>query len=56
MDQRPNIPKPKMKEEGCRIRIKNTKSGKEISFSGKCGKNELNLASGNINDALEGGD
>jgi len=51
MEQQRQLPtKPKPKEEGCKIRIKNTKSGREISFHGKCGKNELRIAQGNIAD------
>ena len=54
MDQRPNQPKPVKKEDGCKIRIKNMKNGgREISFSGNCNKNELRIAQGHIEDAID---
>ena len=48
MEIQKTLPKQKPKEEGCRIRIRKTKNGKEINFSGNCTKSQLNLASGNI--------
>jgi hypothetical protein len=57
MDEQRRLPtRPKPKEEGCKIRIKNTKGGKEISFHGKCSRQELSLAKGNVEDAFEEGD
>lgn len=53
--QRPQQPV-KKKEDGCKIKIKNTKHGKEISFSGKCSRQELSLAKGNVEDALDSED
>lgn len=45
-------------KEGCKIKIKNTRSGKQIEFSGNCSKDQLqmakmNLESGNEDDFLE---
>ncbi len=42
--------KPKEKDESCRIRIKNTKQGKEISFHGNCSKQQIGMAHGSLED------
>jgi len=42
--------KPVPKKEGCKIKVRKTKTGKEISFSGNCSKSELDIAKGNIED------
>lgn len=38
----------KQKEEKCKIKIKKTKTGKEISFSGKCSREQLRIAGNNV--------
>jgi hypothetical protein len=49
-------PKPKPKKspredgEQCRIRIRNTPKGKDISFSGKCSKEEIEIARDNLKE------
>lgn len=38
----------KEKSEDCKIKIKKTSQGKEIQFSGKCTKDQVDLARGNL--------
>lgn len=52
MDQPRNQPQ-KPKDDSCKIRIKNTRSGKEISFHGNCSKSQIQMAQGNIPDLSE---
>lgn len=44
-------PQPKERDEKCKIRIRKTKTGKEISFAGKCSKDQLRLAGQNVDDS-----
>lgn len=49
--QRPNRP---MNTENCKIKIKNTAHGKELSFSGNCSKEQLQMAkSGFLDDNIQ---
>lgn len=40
----------KKKEEKCRIKVRKTKTGKEVSFSGKCSKEQLSVAGQTMGD------
>jgi len=37
--------------QGCKIKIKNTPSGKTIEFHGNCTKEQLSMAKMNLNDS-----
>lgn len=42
--QKTQAPKIKKENEGCVVDIKKTKSGKRISFKGKCSKEQMQIA------------
>ena len=44
---------PRPKDEGCKIRIKNTSNGKQIEFSGKCSREQIEVARENIKNETE---
>ena len=44
------VPQSKPKGEGCKIKIKNTSKGREISFEGQCTKEQLEMAKFGMND------
>lgn len=46
------IQRPVQQKENCKIRIKNTSSGKTIEFSGNCSKEQIQMAKMNF-DAQE---
>lgn len=50
MEIQKTLPKQKPKEEGCNVRFKRDKNGRVVGFNatGKCTKEHLRLASGNI--------
>jgi hypothetical protein len=43
------MPARQPKGEGCKIKIKNTASGRQIEFSGNCSKEQLEMAKMNMN-------
>ena len=50
-----NKPKPiRQSNDNCKITIKNTKQGRSISFSGRCSKEQLEMAKmANGTDSIE---
>lgn len=50
-----NNPKPvRVREQpDCKIKIKKTANGREISFSGNCSKEQIEIAKSNISDRIE---
>jgi hypothetical protein len=53
MDEQKKLPTQKPKDDSCKIKIRNTKNGKDIVFQGHCSKSQLSIASGNVDDSPE---